>query len=247
MKTLKIFSQRLQHFDVEFHAASHEFGAVAFVVAHVEPFHLQRDIRIQHVASRKLSGDALHLLELMEMIHWRRHEILVEHLISAGRQIDILAIPGRAFVKRFDHEKINRSTEICCRGAIVLRQNFRRLDGFEKVLVEHLSPVGEVPTHEYVFELHEGGDVSHVNFLRSAEEVVDRFINHKLDAELARILVDFGLLFVGRRVALQLVDIAQRHLFGPCFLGPKEWHFLIDRCHGRFEIEQVNLSFLSKV
>lgn len=114
----------------------------------------------------------------------------------------------------------------------MLRQNFRRVDGFGKVLVEHLSPVGEVPTQEYVLELLEGFDVSDVDFLRSTDEVVDRFIDRKLDAELARILVDFGLLFVGRRVALQLVYVAQWRLFGPGFLGPKEWHSLVDRGHG---------------
>jgi hypothetical protein len=65
----------------------------------------------------------------------------------------------------------------------VLLQNFRRLDGFEKVLVEHLSPVGEVPTQEYVLELPEGVNVSLVDFLRSADEIVDRFIDRELDAE----------------------------------------------------------------
>jgi hypothetical protein len=28
----------------------------------------------------------------------------VEHMISAGRQVDVLAILGRALVERFDHE-----------------------------------------------------------------------------------------------------------------------------------------------
>ncbi len=120
---------------------------------------------------------------MMEMIHWRHHEFLVEHMISAGRQVDLLAIPVRAFVKRFDHEEINRSFEICCDGAIVLLQNFRRFDGFKKVLVEHLSPVGEVSTQEYIFELPEGINVSHVDFLRSADEIVDRFIDRELDAK----------------------------------------------------------------
>ena len=99
--------------------------------------------------------------------------------------------------------------KVLCRGAIVLRQNHRRVDGFWKVLVEHLLPVGKVPTQEYVLELLEGLCVVQINFLRSADEVVDRFIECELDAKLARILMDFGHLFVARRVALQLVDIAQ--------------------------------------
>ena len=211
-----------------------EFSAVALVVAHIEPFHLQRGIRHWNVAGRELFGDAQHLLKAMEMIHWRHHEFLVEHMVSAGCQVDILAIPRRAFVERFDHKKINRSFEIDCQGAIVLRQNCRRIDGFWKVLVEHLLPVGLVPAQEYILELLEGLCIVQIDLLRSADEVVDRFIDRELDSELARILVDFGLLFVGRRVALQLVYVAQWRLFGPGFLGPKEWHSLVDRGHGVF-------------
>ena len=91
----------------------------------------------------------------------------------------------------------------------MLRQNHRHVDGFWKVLVEHLLPVGKVPTQEYVLELLKGLCVVQINLFRSADEVVDRFIECELDAKLARILMDFGHLFVARRVALQLVDIAQ--------------------------------------
>ena len=94
--------------------------------------------------------------------------------------------------------------------------------------MQHLFPVGEVPTQEYVLELLEGFDVSDVDFLRSTDEVVDRFIDRELDSKLTRILVDFGLLFVSRRITLQLVYVAQRRLFGPGFLGPKIWQFIID-------------------
>ncbi len=129
----------------------------------------------------------------------------------------------------------------------MLWQNFRRIDGFGKVLVKHLSPVGEVPTQEYVFELHKGVDVSHVNFLRSTDEVVDRFVDHELDAELARVLVNFGLLFIAGRVALQLVYVAQRRLFGPGFLGLKEWQFLVDGGHGGLRLSWSIAASFSKV
>ncbi len=207
---------------------------VALVVAHVEPFHLQHGIRHWNVAGRELFGDAQHLLKAMEMIHWRHHEFLMEHMVAAGCQVDVLAILRRAFVERFDHKKINRLIEIDCQGAIMLRQNHRRVDGFWKVLVEHLLPVGKVPTQEYVLELLHGLCIVQINLIRSADEVVDHFIECELDAKLAQILMDFGLLFVARRVALQLVDIAQRCLFSPGFLSLKEWHSLVNRGYGLF-------------
>jgi hypothetical protein len=109
----------------------------------------------------------------------------MEHMISAGRQVDILAIPGRAFFKHFDQEKVNRLMEISCDGAIVLQQNFHCFDGFGKVLVKHLSPVGQVPTQEYIFELMEGFDICHVYLFRSSDEITDRFIDREFNAEIA--------------------------------------------------------------
>ena len=126
----------------------------------------------------------------------------MEHMVPAGCQVDVLAIPRRTFVELFDHEKINRSIKIDCQGAIVLRQNHRRVDGFWKVLVEHLLPVGKVPTQEYVLELLHGLCIVQINLIRSADEVVDHFIECELDAKLAQILMDFGLLFVARQIAL---------------------------------------------
>ncbi len=163
--------------------------------AHVEPFHLQRSIRHWNIAGWELFGDARHLLKAIHRCH---HEFLMEHMVAAGCQVDVLAIPRRAFVERFDNEKINRSIEIDCHGAIVLRQNHRRVDRFWKVLVEHLLPVSKVPTQEYVLELLHGLCIVQINLIRSADKVVDRFIECELDAKLARILMDFGLLFVAR-------------------------------------------------
>ena len=84
------------------------------------------------------------------------------------------------------------------------------------MLVEHLFPVGEVLTQEYVLELLEGLLIIHVKLLRSTDEVVNRFIERKLDAKLARILMDFGLLFVARRVAKRHPEVSFRSRFsGP--------------------------------
>ncbi len=111
----------------------------------------------------------------MEMIHRRHHEILMEHMVAAVCQVDILVIPRHAFVERFDHEKINPSLKIDCQGAIVLRQNHRHMDRFWKVLMEHLLLVGEVPTQEYILELLDGLCVVQVNFLFSVDKIVDHF------------------------------------------------------------------------
>ncbi len=121
----------------------------------------------------------------MEMIHRHHHEFLMENMVAARGQVNILAILRRAFVERFDHKKINRSFEIGCRGVIVLWQNHRRIDGFWKMLMEHLFPVGQIPTQEYVFKLQEGLVIVQINFFRSADEVIDRFIESELDSKLA--------------------------------------------------------------
>ena len=60
--------------------------------------------------------------------------------------------------------------KVLCRGAIVLRRNHRRVDGFWKVLVEHLLPVGLVPAQEYILELLEGLSVVQIDLLRTADE-----------------------------------------------------------------------------
>ena len=112
MNTLKVFGERLQRLTAELVPAANEFGAVALVVAHIEPFHLQRGIRHWNVAGWELFGDAQHLLKAMEMIHRHHHEFLMEHMVAAGCQVDVLAIPRRAFVERFDHKKINCSIKI---------------------------------------------------------------------------------------------------------------------------------------
>jgi hypothetical protein len=54
----------------------------------------------------ELFGDVQKLLKVMEMIHWRYHEFLVETMIAAQSQVDVLAIPRRLFVERFDQEKM---------------------------------------------------------------------------------------------------------------------------------------------
>jgi hypothetical protein len=110
----------------------------------------------------------------------------------------------------------------------VLRQNHRQIDGFWKMIVEHLLPVGQISTLEYIFELRKGPCVVQIDFLRSADEIGNRFIKSKLDSKLARILMNFGLLFVVRIIALQLVDIAKGCLFSPGFLALKVRHLFVN-------------------
>jgi hypothetical protein len=116
--------------------------------------------------------------------------------------------------------------------------------------MEHLLPVGQVPTLEYIFELQERLCVVQIDLFCSADEVIDRFIESKLDSKLARILMNFSLLFVTRIIALLLVDITQRCHFRPGFLALKVWHSLIKRGHSNtlyvtMIIELVNFCFLS--
>ncbi len=118
------------------------------------------------------------------MIHRCRQQFLVEHVIATWSQVDVLAIARQLFIERFDQKKIDRSFEIDCRGAILLRRNLdRRIDWFGKMLMEHLLPVGQITTLEHIFELQERSLVVQINFLRSADEIIDRFIESKLDSK----------------------------------------------------------------
>jgi hypothetical protein len=121
----------------------------------------------------------------MEMLHRCHHEFLVENMIAARSQVDLLVFLWHLFVECFDEKAIDRLLKIVRQGAIVLRQNHRRIDGFWKVLVEHLLPVGQIPTLEYIFKLQEGLCVVQIDFFCSANEVIDRFIESKLDSKLA--------------------------------------------------------------
>ncbi len=105
-------------------------------------------------------------------------------MIAAWSQVDLLSILWHLYVGHFDQKEIDHSLKIGHQGAIVLLQNHCRIDGFWKMLVEHLLPVGQVPTLEYIFD-QEGLCVVQIDFFSSADEVIDRFIERKLDSELA--------------------------------------------------------------
>ncbi len=120
----------------------------------------------------------------MEMIHRRRQQFLVEHVITTWSQVDVLAIARQLFIERFDQEKIDRSFEIDRRRAILLWWNLdRRIDWFWEMLLEHLLPVGQIETLEHIFELQERSLVVQIYFLRSADENIDSFIESKLDSK----------------------------------------------------------------
>ncbi len=89
----------------------------------------------------------------------------------------------------------------------MLRQNHCQIDGFWKVLVKPLFQVGHILALEHIFKIQEGPCVVQISFFHSADEVVDCFVNSKLDSKLAQIIVNFSLSFVERIIALKLVDI----------------------------------------
>ncbi len=60
--------------------------------AHVEPLNLQCSIGWGNISSWEKFRDAEHLLKTMEVVHWACEEIFVDPIITARRQVDVLAI-----------------------------------------------------------------------------------------------------------------------------------------------------------
>ncbi len=60
---------------------------------------------------------------------------------------------------------------------------------------------------EHIIELHKGVGIVKIDLLGPFLELGDHFFNSKLDAQFSTVLVDFGLDFVLRIIALQFLGL----------------------------------------
>ena len=65
----------------------------------------------------------------------------MDPMITAGRHVDILAIPWLLLVQRSHQEQVDRTREVLSRGAIVRRQDRLQIDWLREVITEDLLPV----------------------------------------------------------------------------------------------------------
>ena len=63
---------------------------ITLVKGHIKQLNLQCSAGWGDVASGQELRDAKHLLKSMEMIQRRRHEVLMDHIISARRHVEML-------------------------------------------------------------------------------------------------------------------------------------------------------------
>ena len=108
---------------------------------------------------------------------------LSDVVIAARRQVDVLAIPGLLFVESFLQKKLDCTTEVLLRQAILLGGYHCCIDGLRKVVVYHLLPGRFVLAFKDIFELFKGVCSVEVDLLGPLIEVGDCFVDGEFDAK----------------------------------------------------------------
>ncbi len=107
-------------------------------------------------------------------------------------------------------------TEVYLAWAILLGGYILRVGWLREVLMHDLLPGSLVLTLEHILELHKGVGIVKIDLLGLFFELGDYFVDNELDAKFSTVLVDFGLDFVPRMIALQFVGLGKLSLFVPC-------------------------------
>jgi hypothetical protein len=158
-------------------------------------------------------------------------ELLVDAMVPTRCQVGILATPGFFLIQSADQKQINCTQEVLSQGTILHWLDNFWVIGLQKVLVEHLLPVGLVAAKEHIAKLGKACDVIQVQFFQCTDELGDHLITGKLNSKLAVILVDFSLILVTRIVALQLVNLGEHCLSVPPALKHEKGLLFVDTGH----------------
>ncbi len=95
------------------------------------------------------------------------------------------------------------------------RQDRLQIDWLQEVIAEDLLPAAYQMTLEHIAELGKALDIVQVDCRGIRDEIHDRSIERELNSQGVRILVDLGLVFDMRIVALQLLDLGELCLSVP--------------------------------
>jgi hypothetical protein len=91
------------------------------------------------------------------MINWHLHHWLLEVVVSAGLQIDVLPIHSLFLVQRSLNKELNHSMELFFQATILRSQHwYSCINGLWKVLVKHLFPGHFVTALEHILKLYKG-------------------------------------------------------------------------------------------
>ncbi len=152
----------------------------------------------------------------MEMIDRACLDPFLCIVVATGHHVDVLPVLWLWLVERFDDEKLHGMTKVLLCRAILLGGYILRVGQLREVLVQDLLPGSLVLALEHILKLHKGVRGLEIDLLGPFFEVRDCFVNCELNAKFSTILVDFGLDFLTRIVALQLISLGQLGLLIPC-------------------------------
>jgi hypothetical protein len=119
-------------------------------------------------------------------------------------------------------EELNDTTEVFLVLVISLGGYHFRINRLREVLLNNLLPGSLILTLVHVIKLDKQVSPVEIDFLGPLFKVGDSFVVGEFDTRFAAVLVDFGLYFVARIMALQLVGIGERHFLIP-FLFKAKW------------------------
>jgi hypothetical protein len=92
--TLKVLGESLYCLVTELTPAADVLRAVGAMKRHVEPLHLQCGVGLGDISLGEKLRDTKHLFKTMEMVQRAQKELFMDAMVSARRQVDVLAIPG---------------------------------------------------------------------------------------------------------------------------------------------------------
>jgi hypothetical protein len=91
------------------------------------------------------------------MLNCCLHHRLLEDVVSARLQIDVLLIPRLFLVQHPLNKELNFSMEVFFQATILRSWHWHRhIDGLWKVLLKHLFPGHFVMALEHILELYKG-------------------------------------------------------------------------------------------
>ncbi len=144
-----------------------------------------------------------HLLPSMEMIDGACLNLFLNVVVATGHHVDVLPVLWLWLImESFDDEKLHSMTKVLLSQSILLSGYILWGGRLREVLVHDLIPGSLVLALEQILKLNEGVREVKIDLLGPFFEVGDCFVDRELDAKFSTILVDFGLDFATRIVAL---------------------------------------------
>jgi hypothetical protein len=143
-------------------------------------------------------------------------DLFLDIVVATGHHVDVLPVLWLCLVKSFDDKKLHSTTKVLLAQVILLDGYILRVGWLREVLVHLLLPGSFVLALEHILKLHKRVREVEIDLLGPLFKVRDCFVGCDSYTKFSTILVDFGLEFVTRIIALQLISLRQLDLLVPC-------------------------------